>query len=570
MSLVLERPRPSAVAAPTDIPQAGHGVPLEPPSGGGQRPLPRRAFQPAWQLTVVRWWPWGLALVALGVYLAAGYYMVYSVHYAIGDALSRSEDARAVLYSRDPHLAAWGFVWFPLPVVLQLPFMLVMSPLDQAAMAGPLSTAVCGAIAVLVLVRLFRHLGLSEPVVGGLTLTYCLNPVIIFYCANGMSEASFYLAASVFLLGIVDWFSEGGSRSLILMSLGLAASMAIREEALVLVPVVAVLAAFRERAWARRVKVATLIAVPGVFVFGLWTLANWLIMGSPLFWYEGLKGVGPPPLSAPWLPKHLTLITTSVYSLGYSWAFVPALFVVVPLLLVVARSRSRRWELTTIVGASAVIPSLVAVLLVSRSNWGDPRYFASATIYATVLLGLAARELVSRPRLSMFAKRALCVALVGLGALDAVSATHNDVSPNRTEVEGESVPFRAALDLPHPAVTCQQYCLVAWQDFDNYIDPYLHRGQVIMVDTGNDFDAPLFSKYPTQWVIPSDRDFQSLAENFSGQFEWLLMTPSAKPDSQTPMMAQALSSSTEGHWTTAKSFGSVIGQLYHWVPDRAF
>ena len=37
-----------------------------------------------------------------------------------------------------------GFSWFPGPVVLELPFMLLASPLDHAALAGPLSTATCG------------------------------------------------------------------------------------------------------------------------------------------------------------------------------------------------------------------------------------------------------------------------------------------------------------------------------------------------------------------------------------------------------------------------------------------
>ena len=280
--------------------------------------------------------------MALGIYVAAGCFMLFSVHYEIGDALSRSEDAREVLFSRDPHLAAWGFVWFPLPVVLQLPFMAVMSPLNQAALSGPLSTAACGAVTVLVLVKLFRRLGLSEPVVAGLTITYCLNPVIIFYCGNGMSEASFYLAASVFLLGIVAWFQEGGSLSLILVSMGLAASMAIREEALALVPLVAALVAFRERSWARRAKVATLVALPGVFVFGLWTFANWLIMGNPLFWYDGLSTEATPPGSASWLPAHKSLATGVVYAARYTWAFVPALVIVLPLLFLLSPPRHPR------------------------------------------------------------------------------------------------------------------------------------------------------------------------------------------------------------------------------------
>ena len=107
MSLVLDRPRPGASA---DMRAGGSSGLLR---GGEPLPLSSQELRPPWQRTVVTWWPWALALVALGVYVALGYYLLYSVHYAIGDALVRSGDARAVLYSRDPHLAAWGFVWFP-------------------------------------------------------------------------------------------------------------------------------------------------------------------------------------------------------------------------------------------------------------------------------------------------------------------------------------------------------------------------------------------------------------------------------------------------------------------------
>jgi hypothetical protein len=112
--------------------------------------------------------------------------------------------------------------------------------------------------------------------------------------------------------------------------------------------------------------------------------------------------------------------------------------------------------------------------------------------------------------------------------------------------------------------------VVAWLGFDNYIDPHLARGQLIMVDTGVSFEGPLFSKYPRQWVIPSDQDFQSLSENFSGQFQWLLITPSTKPDAQTPEMEQALASTDGGRWKTAKDFGAVVGELYQWVPTRGY
>jgi hypothetical protein len=553
----------TAVIVPPTLPRPA--APPVPPTKTATAVAPAR---PGWLAPVVRFWPLALALMALGIYVAAGCFMLFSVHYEIGDALSRSEDAREVLFSRDPHLAAWGFVWFPLPVVLQLPFMAVMSPLNQAALSGPLSTAACGAVTVLVLVKLFRRLGLSEPVVAGLTITYCLNPVIIFYCGNGMSEASFYLAASVFLLGIVAWFQEGGSLSLILVSMGLAASMAIREEALALVPLVAALVAFRERSWARRAKVATLVALPGVFVFGLWTFANWLIMGNPLFWYDGLSTEATPPGSASWLPAHKSLATGVVYAARYTWAFVPALVIVLPLLfLIVLRHRRRLWALVSVVGAAAVFPGQVAATMSENKSWGDPRYFASLTVFATVILALAAREATAMRWGGAPARRVICLSLVCLAALNAASGTLNDLNPRTTPVEDESRAFRAAFGLPQAKIVYAAVPIVEWHGFDSYIDPYLSKGQLIMVDTSTAFPAPLFSRYPGGWIVPSNRDYQALSENFSGQFQWLLQSPTAA-DAQTAEINQALGSTDGGRWSKVKYFGPTVGELYRWVPNR--
>ena len=170
----------------------------------------------------------------------------------------------------------------------------------------------------------------------------------------------------------------------------------------------------------------------------------------------------------------MTLAAAIAYSLSYLRAFVPALFVVVPVLFLFARSRSRRWELLSVLGATAVVPGLITLLLASKPTYGDPRYYASTTIYATVLLGFAAREVVIRRRLSAFVKGALCVALVALGALDAASGTRNDINPSRTQVESEYVAFRAAFGL---APGCTSYCppgrILPWQEFDDYIDPFL-------------------------------------------------------------------------------------------------
>jgi hypothetical protein len=333
---------------------------------------------------------------------------------------------------------------------------------------------------------------------------------------------------------------------------------------------VAALVAFRERGWARRAKLAVLVAFPGVFVFALWTFANWLIMGNPLFWYDGLQSEAVPPPSASWLPVHKTLATGFVYAARYSWAFVPALIVVLPLLLLAVRSRRRFWELATVVGAAAVFPGQVIATMSEDKSWGDPRYFASLTIFATVVLALAARQVATTRVLGVSVRRAICLALVCLAALNAVSGTLNDLNPKTTPVEDESTAFRAAFGLHRAKVVYAEVPMVLWQRFDSYIDPYLAKRQLIMVDTTSAFEAPLFSRYPGQWVIPSDTDFQRLAENFSGQFQWVLTEPSSTsaPTIETEYINQALSSTDGGQWKKARYFGSTVGQLYRWVPDK--
>ena len=43
----------------------------------------------------------------------------------MGDALSRVQAAESVLFSRDPHLAAIGFIFTPLTAMVQIPAILL-------------------------------------------------------------------------------------------------------------------------------------------------------------------------------------------------------------------------------------------------------------------------------------------------------------------------------------------------------------------------------------------------------------------------------------------------------------
>src|SRR3982074_579514 len=93
---------------------------------------------------------------ALAGSLAAATYLVFGVHVVIGDALSRVANAQYVLFSRDPHLAAIGFVWNPLPSLVELivlPFRSLWPVLAQVGFAANLMSALFMAGAVYQLLR---------------------------------------------------------------------------------------------------------------------------------------------------------------------------------------------------------------------------------------------------------------------------------------------------------------------------------------------------------------------------------------------------------------------------------
>ncbi|MDQ1321539.1 MAG: hypothetical protein QG655_2784, partial [Actinomycetota bacterium] len=54
-------------------------------------------------------------------YLAVGYWLEVRNGFILGDALSRVSAAQSVLFSRDPHLAAIGFIFTPLTAMVQVP-----------------------------------------------------------------------------------------------------------------------------------------------------------------------------------------------------------------------------------------------------------------------------------------------------------------------------------------------------------------------------------------------------------------------------------------------------------------
>jgi hypothetical protein len=77
------------------------------------------------------------------------------------DAAARTLLAAEVFFSRDPKLSNLGFVWLPLPALLQLPLVLIPG-LWPTGLAGATVSALAGAVAGALINNIARALGWSR------------------------------------------------------------------------------------------------------------------------------------------------------------------------------------------------------------------------------------------------------------------------------------------------------------------------------------------------------------------------------------------------------------------------
>lgn len=263
----------------TSLPSAAHG-----PAGMSQRV--KNSREGLW-----------LGVFSLVIYAVAGVYLTYAVHGVPGDALSRIANAYYVLFSRNPHLGAIGLVWNPLPSILELPFV-ALHPWFPAVvtrgLAGIAVSAVLGAAAVYHIHHILRNsLGLPRMLRIVATASFALNPLIILYGSNGMSDIMWIACILGTYSGLIDYLQGGSLRRLVSASLWLAAGFGMRYEA---IPFGALLIlAVAVSWWGRKSSSqwrgsAILLGAPIVFACGVWIYFNWLIMKNPLYFLNSSYG----------------------------------------------------------------------------------------------------------------------------------------------------------------------------------------------------------------------------------------------------------------------------------------
>lgn len=133
-------------------------------------------------------------LIALSVfYFAFGTVLVLRYNLFDPDGPSRVANAGYVFMSRHPHLSAIGFVWNPLPSLMEIPLI----PLSRwwpemltRGLAGVVQSALFMACAALMIRRIALDCGVPTAWRWPAVACFALHPMIIVYGASGMSEAA--------------------------------------------------------------------------------------------------------------------------------------------------------------------------------------------------------------------------------------------------------------------------------------------------------------------------------------------------------------------------------------------
>jgi hypothetical protein len=526
--------------------------------------------------------------LAWAVYSVSSVWMTDTLHLELGDSLARMGDARAMLFSRDPHLAALGLYWMPLPTVGQLPFMLFLSPLHHAELSGPLACAFAGAVTVLVIARICFIMGLSKGLSVAITLVYAFNPIVVYSNGNGMSEAWILMTTAFAMLGFLRWSTQHRTIDLAVLGAGLAGVALARYEGFVLAPIIAVVAALNDgrtppRAdslrtlleecrsrYRRWLTTAAIVAIPTYVVLALWILMNYVIARDPLKWYKLQKAVGHTQAGSYQLPAHQAIpILASV--LQSTVIIVPAFLVIAPLLLVIGRRYHERLTALGILAGALLWPAIVAMGFALSESSGVPRYFEPPTVFVTVAaIWLAGTIRPSSERL----RRAVPFVLVGILVAGAIVGAANLENPTRTGVESENQFFSRLFN--HHVTPLKGGGLGQnenWKALAAGLDTRLTPGRKVLVDVSASGSAVfIFTHTPGRFIVNSDRDYERIVADPVGKFDYIVVSNPTFADThsigtQYSQFLTIISNTVGGHWVKWRDYN--VASIYQWVADRA-
>lgn len=482
-------------------------------------------------------------------YLVVAWFLVFRYASYNGDAQARLANAYYVLFSRDPHLAAIGFVWNPLPslsVMPLLPLKVLWPALTTQAFAGNIMSAVFMAGAGFQIYGFFRDIGTRRLMRLLFTAVFVLNPMIFYYGGNGMSEGIFIFTLVIATRYLARWLAEDRGLWLVISAGALGLAYLARNEAAfaaffaALVVVVVSFIRSKSDRHERTYKALTdafIFSLPFAVCFVGWAIVSWLIVGHPFEQFQSVYGTASQlRVINAGNPVHLSHSEAASRALHAANALAPALPVFAVVALVLALRRKDLRVLAPLAMLGGVL--LFAILAYSAGQTaGWFRYYIMAVplvimLSGAILAGLwpkgakppKAPTAIRRwaPTMLRVASSILVIAGVAAGVPSTTRALLHSTVASEEQLHLDYIVN------PHPgnaAEAAEQHRYATTVAIARAIDALNLRHGALVVDNFTPC-VPyivLSSRHPQQFIIPNDQDFQpSLADPVTFHVQYLM------------------------------------------------
>jgi 4-amino-4-deoxy-L-arabinose transferase-like glycosyltransferase len=489
--------------------------------------------------------------VCLAAYIAVGYWLQVQNGFIMGDSLSRVSSTRSVLFSRDPHLAALGFIFTPVAAMVQIP-VVWLSPyfpeITARALSGTLMSALFMSGAAVQIFSMGADRGLPRAYSLTITALFALNPMIVFYGSNGMSEAPFIFFMTWAVRRLIMWMVDDDVHHLIAAG-GVAMGLAYltRYDALasvgaagLIVGVTTYLRAKTAPRLHRTVMDMLIVSGPGIAAFLGWAAAGWLITGEAFAQFSSQYGnaaiLEQSGQTAPNLTSALSFAAACVMLLA------PTLL---PLALWVIMQRWGRPNWQTMVVPLAMFGAVLAFQALSYAQGNTfpfLRFFIVAIPMAATLaiLGVPDGVMARAKRPGKFAsvvvsvpQRRSTATYVAVAATLAVGIPVTMVGMAQPQYAPQEYGLAAVLapdpaDVTERAATEQRIArtFATERRIADYLDTLDLPDSSVITDTVYGFGIIAASARPRVFVIPSDPDFTELLNDPSENgVRYLLSVP---------------------------------------------
>lgn len=510
-----------------------------------------------------------LFLFAFIVYMALADYLVIHLHYTNADAYTRVADATYVLYSRDPHLGAIGFIWPPLPGLLNIPILALQHwfpYLITRAFAGSVQGALFGAGTVVLLNLGLRRAGVVMPARWLVLVAWLLNPMIALYAAQGMSEGPFVFFVIASFLSFIRWAESRRPAELAALGVLVGLGTLVRTE-MILVAIVMGAGVFycslgRKVGW-RQLETHTLLyALPALFVFGLWIGSTWVIEHDPLFILHSTysqQGAATSGFGASAVADFTQWHNVVSYIGSQYLQLFPAVVVVVAAVFLRAVLVKNRRPAIVLLALAAPVP-LVDMYLVHIGNLALVLRYQIYVIPYTIVLGIFLLNEFRRssPRVVSVAALLLAavVGLSNISTFDLMSDRHRAPEESVAVIAAENNVSAGAIDAQMDPLdaSSQVSAAVAAADKDHGL---------IAMDTFRGGSVYMTAPDRSIYVVTSDEDFEAVVNQPQVYHVEYFLVPKPEGESTLDHINQLYPTL----WANGDNFATKvaeIGSSLHW------